>query len=387
MLKVYDQLFSHREFSIYKGLWGCLNYFKDQIEIEFTTNTFDPLLYILGIEVHHDIPEEQVSFVIDNVKKNKSSKIIIDTTLEDFVKDNFFELYDKLCNDVGEDKIIILTSSAPNVIKSNKPLPLFKNMIYWHAFETNLYVTENEYKRPPAPRQCKKHFIALNKNARPLRNVFHSAFTKHNLIEKSYYAWHNIGLADHWKLGQFSDHPKFPQGSEILWLIERFDLEGDVEKLKQPIRLDHDFAEWQLPDECLKYGAVFCAFDTTACSDNIVTTTANMENNIYLSEKTFKPFLYSIPSMHYGFKNVLDEISNIGYINFNDYFNTNYKHSCNEETLLLHIKTTTMIADLEMDDLNDILNGKECMSMLEHNYEQFQKQDQFFKLVDDLRVF
>ena len=36
MLKVYDQLFSHREFSIYKGLWGCLNYFKDQIEIEFT---------------------------------------------------------------------------------------------------------------------------------------------------------------------------------------------------------------------------------------------------------------------------------------------------------------------------------------------------------------
>ena len=86
-------------------------------------------------------------------------------------------------------------------------------------------------------------------------------------------------------------------------------------------------------------------------------------------------------------KNVLDEISNIGYINFNDYFNTNYKHSCNEETLLLHIKTTTMIADLEMDDLNDILNGKECMSMLEHNYEQFQKQDQFFKLVDDLKEF
>ena len=382
-MHIFDYFFAHPEFDLKRCLYGHLKHFDNTNEYQFTTDSSKKCFYFINLEALHDISADQLQHLKNNFTKHPDNILIIDTTLEDFCSDNFYNL-SNFCNQfIDISKIKVLTSCAP-AETFKKTFNIHYECITYHFMETTFRVwTEqmhNDIKLKKS--KPKKHFIAFMKNARPVRNIFHAFFSKYNLIDKSFYSWHNIGLAENWRPGGNDEL------IEICKYLQLIDNQEQIENLKTPIYYD-DFIkrdEWLLPDECVEHGAIFCNFDTS----NTMDITHNIlydehEHTAFFTEKTFSPMCYKIPSLNMFSQTHFQEIKKLGYIPLDNILLDISDAENYEQFLKNQFARLLQLGKLSIDNVYELCISDAVKDALDHNYNLFLQQNQFKKIKDILK--
>lgn len=381
---IFDYYFAHQDFDLKRCLFGHLKHFNNSNEYQFTTDSYKKCFYFINIESHFNIPSYQLEHFKENFSKNPDNILIIDTTLEDFCCDNFVNLSRYIDTFINPSNILVLTSAVP-IKKFKKLFNIHYKCINYHFMESTLKIwteEQNDNIIKPQRQIFTKHFIAFMKNARPVRNIFHAFFTKNNLISKSFYSWHNLGLAETWKPG---DSDELINVCLDLGLI---DSANDIEKLKIPILFDNIMKrdEWLLPDISIEDGGIFCNFDTSHSMD----TTFNIiyderKHSAYFTEKTFIPMFYKIPSINLFSQTHFKKLKQLGYKPLDNLLFPMSNTTNKKEFLQNQFARILHLSNLSLSELHELCNSKKIKDALDHNYNLFLEQNEFKKIKETLK--
>jgi hypothetical protein len=108
---------------------------------------------------------------------------------------------------------------------------------------------------------------------------------------------------------------------------------------------------------------------------SLVSETNVNSNNLFFSEKTYKPIVAKQPFIIYGNPNSLEYLKNLGFKTFDKWIDERYDSEVDfEKRLDMIIKLSEDISNMDLTDLYRI--REEMFSVLEHNY------NKFFELTD-----
>ena len=140
MIYIYAEYYSNPEFVQQKSAFGNLkNRWTSRSPYTFTDVVEQPTIFLIALDVYQDVEIEQVDRIVELYKKHKYNKILIDTSIEDYVRDSFYTLSKNL-EDRGVNHNDIYVLSAQHFLGSfvdtfNIPYPVFGI----NRFETNYY--------------------------------------------------------------------------------------------------------------------------------------------------------------------------------------------------------------------------------------------------------
>jgi len=386
-MHIFDQFYANEEFSLERSLFGQFKHYQNNLhQFEFTKDSKNKCFYIVDINANGYLSDELINNLKYNFSKNKQNILLLNLTIEDFCNQNFYDFLES-CND-------IITHENTKILTSHSTIDLFKKQfnlnfdcIYYNGCETifHIWLEKNKevYVKPNKNRTLKKHFISLNKNARPYRNIFHAFFTKNNLKEKSYYSWHNIGLCESWMPNDGDDL------FNILLELELINEPEDVETyLKQPVYLDDVLAqdEWILPHICRDHGAVYCNFDTSYSMDVAYNILKDQKHNSFFTEKTFNPIFCEIPSINLFSTEHHKQFHRLGYKTLDSTYYENLDFSNNKSLLLSQFEMLKSISNMSLNELQEIENSNQVQDIINHNKDHFNTKSAFKNLTKDLEL-
>lgn len=186
----------------------------------------------------------------------------------------------------------------------------------------------------------KKYKLAwLNAKKRKHRILMHDWAIKNNLHKDNVYSWLGLGKKKDYKTKHsISTDPNEPM---LFW-------PGDC----------YDQDQWLPRKEVLE--SYF----------NVVSETFFYENQIYITEKTWKPVHYGQPFIIIGPAYILKYLRQIGYKTFNDYIDESYDQEVDPDTRLEKVKTLIQyinrVSFQELDKLH-----RDVYPIIEHNRTYF----------------
>jgi hypothetical protein len=398
MPQIFDTYYSSPGYSIEKSIYGFLKHFQSQSDdYVFVNKIQSPTIILLHLDACSFIGRRTLLVVASHYNSSTGNKIVIDTSLESFIDDRFYDAVDVLIQrGVDPDDITVVTGENNiNLFIKENNFPY--NTININTFEISYYLHTLKHKirnpkitdthgtiiQPIKPRKLTKHFISYKKNSSKLRKIFHAHMKLTNLDNKGFYSW-------------FATSP-FIINNKIDLLIldvikENEDWWGDlVPRLNRPIRpnsFEEPFEsfEWLLSKNVVLGGGINLAHEThkPQMDDSLTIEEAEVNYSIFLTEKTYKNFAYGLPFINPGIPRSEEALNGYNYKTWDSFFNTQIKHDSYVSCITSSIQLIDEIANMPLLELEEILNSEKSLNYLQHNQDVFLQQNQFTKLVNEL---
>lgn len=395
MIYIYDKYYASKYFSKNKSIYGHLKtYFSPVHRYMFIDLVDRPCLILLHIDVVADVDNFQLEDIVRQYRKVKGSKIIIDTSLEDFVKSSYYDAVAFLIEqNVNPEDIATVTGQnnvSTFVTDYNIRVPAYNintfEISYYNAVAGVGFLDETVY-RPIVPRKLKKHFISFKKNPRFLRRLFHAHMVTSGADIKSYYSWAGLHQFRHYDIdickqfGIFTDNMSDRLIERMCSSLSDSSIHSDSSGAK----------EWYIPDEVVQHGGINLIHEThysldvpATRPDFFETNHKTVYNRIFLTEKTYKNFVYGLPFINPGIPKSEFMLLQQGYKSWDSFFTTQINNVDYKSCIVSYMDLIDEIANMPLEDLEDQLNSAQSIDYLKQNREVFLEQRQFSKLVSTL---
>lgn len=383
MIRVYNKLFCSPEYTKFKSQLYFLRTFADQNDsYELVDDASQPCIILVFPDVITVLSDESLKEIAETYNQTPGNKIVIDTSLEEFVKEPYYHCVSKLLRlGVSEEDIFVLAGqTATSTFVNDFKIPFTTFSI--NTFETAFMVhTKMDNIEVPeiAPRKLKKHFISFIKNARFIRRVFHAHLKTNGHLDKTYATYHNLSEPysrkdiDWLKLFHFIN--PIADNNESMQQLE------DISKV---INIDNIFetGEWNYPSEVLKHGGISLNHETHALLNWGSLPNDPIYHRVFLTEKTYKNFFYGIPHLSLGIPKENSYLQQLGYKGFESLFKTKISDTGYISCFQSYFELIDEIASMSLQELEDLLNSEECIKRLKHNQDRFLQQNEFKKLLE-----
>ena len=96
MIKVLDKFYNSPEYIYEKGIFATLKRINNpQVEfIDESSEYIGPCIIVLCLDAVTTVPERILENIVEDYKMCDGNKVIIDTSLEDFINTNFYHVTD-----------------------------------------------------------------------------------------------------------------------------------------------------------------------------------------------------------------------------------------------------------------------------------------------------
>ena len=91
MVRILDKFYTSPQYIYEKGALCTLKRVNSE-HIEFGENTHQPTIMLLSVDAVSEVDEDTLNDIIKNYKLCTGNKVVIDTTIEDFINFNFFKI-------------------------------------------------------------------------------------------------------------------------------------------------------------------------------------------------------------------------------------------------------------------------------------------------------
>lgn len=316
------------------------------------------------------IPEE----ILDKIK-NKELTLVLANHLEAFhaVTEVVYNRFVSEMN-IPEDQILLL-SSSPNILSSVRKSALNYNkkeikVVWLRIYEYSVALREFfVIKSTPVDKNKKynKKFICLNRRWRPHRAALVGLLKSKNLLNHGY-----VSLADcegaNWadiydEILDVNNDPEFKEifttnKNDIINIpylyVDTSTQEGNVDEFRDELRKFYEDTFFSVVTETPFY------------------TSENYDNNIHLSEKTFKVISQRQPFLLCNTPYALKALRSIGYKTFHPFIDESYDNELNDGTRLIKIlKEIEKLCNLSDSEIIDFIKNTE--KICEHNYNNLVK--------------
>lgn len=391
MINIFNKFYSSNEYAYTKTpLYSLIYSSNKNPAYSITRDARNRCIIFVHVDVVDNVDDDMLDDVIVNYKKCKGNKIIVDTSLEEFVKEPYYHCVDYLVNNgVDHDDINILAGQTATSLFVNDykiPFTTFSINTFETAYYNHLANFDMEFdflERPEIkPRKIDRYFTSLTKNARFIRKVFHAFMVQKNYIEGNVYSFHNIGATpfNHYDLGWAKRFNLINDGiSDEQWLAE----------VSSPYYVDDiDFVgEWNFNDEVSTTG-INLTHETHAFVDmaGIKLNKIEIFDRVFLTEKTYKNFYHGLPYLSPGIPRQSSYIQQLGYRSFESLFNTTIDNTGYISCFMSYFGLIDEIMGMKLEHLEQVINSEECLDKIRHNQEVFFEQNEFKKLVSILET-
>lgn len=315
--------------------------------------------------------------VINNVRYN-SGYIIINHSIEAFMQDDYIDAlhsYFSNVHNIPLHKIIYLTGciNANELYQQycairgisddpNNRLSIVTHPVSFTSFVSN---TENEDDTPPyEPTELpSKLFLMWNRRLRSHRIELAVNLERHNLVERSLVSFSNEDL----DFPGRSSLPRFDKGRlSTLFGIDDNHTQCFIDRL--PLELD---GETNITAMCQDYGNVTRSYYQQSLI-SLVTETNFYDNEISITEKSFKPAKEKHPFIIAGVSGVLKGMHELGFKTFSDFWDESYDNIIEHEQRMRKImEITEYIGTWSPEQILDFRH--KVKPILDHNYNVIRK--------------
>lgn len=393
-INIYNEFFSSDDASEDKSAWGQLKRFKleqcipnEEIRFTYQPDLNKNTIYFISLDAVSNLDNGHLDFIARELARLdgwcSTSILVIDTTLEDFVGLHYYKLLSQMANrGVPANKVKIVTSqSAIQNFKDEFYCPfevihydMFSSAFHNHATDKNLF-------REIKPRQLEKHLICFMKRPRLLRVIANGFLRSKGYDKQSHYSWH----FDVNETRNFYDFTETVSriGDDISYVL-------DDEHIKEEIydSIEGD-KEWIFDTRVTDTGGINMPMETHRRLDSGSLFDENLAilDNSFLTEKTYKNFVYGVPFIGFGIPNYSSMLSELGYYCWDNFFDTVIDNSSYKACLNSYFKLIDEICAMPLEQLQDRLNSKESLDMLQHNQTLYNQRNEiklFIKKLNNL---
>jgi len=406
MIRILDQYFATSQYIEYKSAYGLLKNYRSPLNnYVFIDDATSPCLIFLHIEtVTPDLLPEVYDELLRRYKQNKLNKIVIDTTVEDFVRENFFHITETLEErGVNQDDIFVLTG------QNNVPIFYDDFRVKYTVFNVNLFELSfyffidkfcnfNEVLRPIVPRKIKYHANSFIKNPRKVRRLLHAYYCLKGYDQYMLNSWHRSDAykmsdkIDLEELGVIESELDLDKWEEIKRTLEELvtykdDVEGKGEWIFQP----------EVIDQC---GLVFTNETHHSLDIRSFVKPRNLQEidvytrltdlpifyRYFLTEKTYKNFAYGMPFVNLGIPGSAEMLGTYGYKSWESLLGITSVANTYLEGFQNAFSAMDKIFNMPLKELEEILNSEYSLNMLKHNRQNFLEQHEFRRLCNILEI-
>ena len=349
---------------------------------EFVKDCKTPTAIIVSINTVCDVTVDHYELIKKFALQNTENKIVIDVSIEEFVKPPFYNLIDFLHNIGIQDNQISVFAGDYDLDAWKRDNNIDLHVIglqglepAYHAFvagRMHIQAPESEhFYRKVEPRNLKKHFLTYIKNPRPYRKLYHIFMIENNIYDNSHYSWHAIRPIDERDL----------QYAKRCNIISDTIFKEEYNKPEIPLECPIDGpGEWDSFGHHLDCG-ICLTHDLHVFYENMdLLDKVTDDKRIYFTEKTYKPMVVGMPFLTLGLpynKTIHEEY---GYKSFNEVLGgvgdtIDYKTCIQNDLNLLKD-----LNSLSLSQLEEKLNTDEVLDMCKHNQEHFRTKPELKKL-------
>ena len=198
-----------------------------------------------------------------------------------------------------------------------------------------------------------KHFVCLNGVSKPHRFEMVNFLFRYNLQDRGHISWLNRRADDVSR--KYSKY--YVEYEDNVFDCKTLKLEFTGEELSQENK------QLQIPPQYRE-----------ACFDIVNESTANDED-IFITEKTWKPILQKTPFIIFGSKNSHKHLEEyFGIKPYTDLFDYGFDNlNCDERFHSIKHDNLKRLINMDIHELNEIVNSDKMQELLEYNKEQFLK--------------
>lgn len=328
--------------------WFWNNYFQNNYQFELFNN-YDLLV------ISHKFGNQATKFINNNLEeitnsikhyKNSGVKIIFNCIGEGFSK-NFFDAVDSLVKnlqrkDVDLNDMFLLTGSLPiseniqnykNVCNNFNKTKIPIICCNYYEIMAKKYIDANNLVFNKTITTRNKKFISMNGKNRSHRLMLTMLLMERNLLNNGHYSFHASIDKKIYKI----IYKNFPN------LYKQIEHSTEYLKYKFPMTLSKMHLQplvHYCPEDIFYFNnAYFNIVQETNFMNNSYTYDLDSINyyNIFISEKTFRSFIYGIPFLCANSPYSLKGLQDYGYKTFGKIFNESYDSIDNNEERILYL--------------------------------------------------
>jgi len=367
-----------------KSLLFYLKY-SELPSFKFVNDCNEPTAIVISINTVCDVPKDHLEIIKKYAAQNSENKIIIDVSIEEFVRFPFYNLIDFLhdCN-IDNSHIFIFAGDydlAEWKRENNVNLTVIGLQgleVAYHAFVKskidNKSTGHNLYYRKITPRKLKKHFLSYIKNCRPYRKLFHIFMIENNIYDNSHYSWHGLreikphDLINAKRLNIISETKTSLESYNETHIPLEFPIDGP--------------GEWESFDLHLECG-ICLTHDLHCCYENMALLKSETDfKRIYFTEKTYKPIVTGMPFLTLGLPYNKSIHEAYGYKAFNEVLGGEGNTVDFKQSIINDLELLKNLNNLSLNQLEEILNSEEVLDICKHNQEHFASMPEIKKLED-----
>jgi hypothetical protein len=296
---------------------------------------------------------------------------LLDMTAEAYITDMHLQhihSYFSNANNIPMGKVIYLTGcmNAQEVYdrwcdKNNIPnnpkdrIRLFSFPISQHSIFTNRHlIQEPEYNTETVP---EKSFLSFNRRFRVHRTTLALAFQKYGLLDHSYFSMYKVDPEN----ALMSIENQIQMNYDARYNFTSADVSGLLEKL--PLELD---GETRINQMCQDFDSAARNFYQNSLLS--VVTETNFENDeLTLTEKSFKPAKEKHPFIIIGVRGSLKAMRDMGFKTFSEFWDESYDEE--DEPRYRLWKIVQLCRDIATWDNEKIIDFKRRVKpIVEHNF-------------------
>ena len=390
MVYIYDRNFFTPNTTEEKTLFGNLKSFQNpEHKYSFTLSVDRPLLICVTIDTCSQLSNQCFQDIITVYKQNTKNKIIVDTSIEDYVN-SFFDSAVKRFENDGVDPTDIIVLTGQNNVSAfkesfNVPYQVYTANLFEASFYNLMLFTE-EQMPDIKPRKLKKHFISYIKNPRIMRVILHGFMIQRSYDKLSYYSWHDMKRFTNREKLHFYDFGLVQNDADFTSLIPCLQTRQVVDDLS--------FSnEWVLSQDVIDHGGINLIHETHFSLDLLVSRNrhCNLDmldapGKFFFTEKTFKNFYYGIPFINPSIPGSISMLESLGYKTWEEIFNFPLERMNYGASMRDYFDLIDNIASMQIQDLEDLLNSSKSMEMRLHNRDKFLEQNQLKKIIKILEA-
>ena len=399
-LNIFNEFFAPSGSVQSKSAFGHIKRYKEEnnipddiIRFHFKPAKNQDTLFFLTLDTWSELDPGHVNFIIQNLASGDvvNPKIILDTTMEDFVGKQFYDVIYMLAHaGVPSDRIIILTSQPQTQNFKNEFFLNDFNTIHYDMFATAYlnFANDKNLWREIKPRVLEKHLICFMKRPRLLRLIANGIMRAKGYDKQAHYSWH-------FDYNETRDIFGFRQNMKAFERIKALKLKGteDIVDIfdgnyieKQIYDSIEGNLEWIVDPYVSDTGGINLPMETHRKLDTSVMFEEHIKivDNSFFTEKTYKNFVYGLPFVGFGIPNYESRLNSSGYQCWDNFFETQVDESNYFSALSSHIELLDELCNMPLADLQEQLNSKESIEMLESNQRMFKLQHEIKSLITAL---
>ena len=338
-------------------------------QINFRKGTVDELIdedvnFIYFIDGKPD-PNFASSIILSNKlvehAKRGKCKVVINAMTEYFYGEHISLNMNLIGNKYGLDSnnLIFITG---NLIAENKPEDKFSYLSYNYFLDYPWFI--NKDKPPVIPKNdatIEKKILCYNRRPHVHRKILvYEILNNPTILNNIILSYGGTTNKFHYTIHNFSEKIKnIDRAKKINEFFQTMEFEINVDDKNLELNQADDF-------DYFMHHKTFIS---------LVSETNVNSDNLFFSEKTYKPIIAKQPFIIYGNPNALKYLKTIGFKTFDKWIDESYDTEVNfERRLDMVIKLCEDISKMNVSELYRF--REEMTDVLEHNY------DKFFELTD-----